>query len=228
MAVKNTKKVVLAYSTNTQAEFDKTFMASVIKAMNSLEGYKLREVDIVEAFTLAISFNLEGFDIKGREFAEVALTYDYQTTFTLSQAVSEELKLQFTDKSYRAKAVEVTRRQAIKALKPKPKTKHTHTCYVTELNTAELDVMPIRIMPNIYFGFDNSGNSYEYKREDTYIEALKITKPRKIKVGIVAIRTVVTTGKAQKTDIWKEAQRALITEYNHKVKELFGFQKYCA
>ena len=81
--------------------------------------------------------------------------------------------------------------------------------------------MPICIMPNIYFGFYNSGDSYEYKRENTYIKALKTSKPRKIRVDKVAIREAVTTGKAYKTDIWKEAQRALISEYNHKVKELF-------
>lgn len=215
------------YSTNTQTEFDKTFMASVIKAMNSLEGYKLRDIDTVDNFYQAIKLYADGFCSKGKEFAQVALTYEYQTVFILAQTVSKELKLQFTDKSYRAKAVEVTRLKALKAIQPKPKTKHTHS-YVTELDTSELAVMPIRIMPNIYFGFYNSGDSYEYKREDTYVEALKITKPRKTKVGIVPIKMAVTTGKAHKTDIWKEAQRALITEYDHKVKELFSSQKYCA
>ena len=110
----------------------------------------------------------------------------------------------------------------------KPKTKPTHTKYVTELNIAEVAVMPIRIMPNIYFGFYNSGKRFEYKRDKEYLNALKITKPRKIKVGRVPIRTAVTTAKAQKTDMWKEAQIALNTEYNHKVKELFSSQKQCA
>ena len=223
MAVKNTKKVILAYRANTQTEFDKTFMAPVIKAMKGLE-----DMDTVDNFYQAIKLYADGFCSKGKEFAQVALTYEYQTIFTLAQTVSKALKLPFTDKSYRAKAVEVTRQLAIKALKPKPKTKPTHTKYVTKLNIAELAVMPIRIMPNIYFGFYNSGNSFEYKRDNAYIEALKTPKPRKIGVDIAPIRAAVTTGKAHKTDIWKEAQRALITEYNHKVKELFGFQKYCA
>ena len=202
------------YSTNTQAAFDSTFMASVIKNMSNF-----KDIDTVEVFYQAIGNSLDSFDTKGRELAIVALHYEYQTVFTLAQTVSKELNLQFIDKTYRAKAVEITRLRAIKSINPEPKTKHT--CYVTELNTAELAVMPIRIMPNIYFGFDNEGNSYEYKREDTYIEALKITKPRKIKVERIAIVRAVPTAKAQKTDIWKEAQIALNTEYNQKVKELF-------
>jgi len=204
------------YLTNTQTEFNTTLMASLIKDMNSFGGCNFRDIDIAETFYQAISNSLDGFDAKGRELAIVALHYEYQTVFTLAQAVCKELKLQFTDKSYRAKAVEVIRLRAIKAIKPRPKPEPKRACYLTELNTAELAVMPIRIMPNIYFGFDNSGNSYEYKREDTYIEALKITKPRKIRVG----RVPIVRAKAQKIDMWKEAQIALITEYNHKVKEL--------
>ena len=204
------------YSTNTQAEFDSTFMASVIKDMSSF-----KDIDTVEIFYQAIGNSLDSFDTKGRELAIAALNYEYQTVFTLAQTVSKELNLQFTDKTYRAKAVEVTRLRAIKAINPEPTPEPKRACYLKELNTAELAVMPIRIMPNIYFGFDNEGNSYEYKREDTYIEALKITKPRKIKVEKIAIVRAVPTAKAQKTDIWKEAQIALNTEYNQKVKELF-------
>lgn len=210
------KKTVFEYELNTQEEFNKTFMASVIKAMHSLDE------DMVDMFYLAIKLYAEGFCSKGKVYAQVALTHNYQTIFTLAQTVSKELNLQFIDNSHRAGWVETTKREALKAIKAlKPKTKHKHTCYVTELNTAELAVMPIRIMPNIYFGFYDSGDSYEYKRDDAYAEALKITKPRKIKVGIVPIRRVVTTAKAQKTDTWKEAQIALITEYDQKVKELF-------
>ena len=199
------------YLANTQSEFDSTFMASVIKDMNSF-----RDIDTVEVFYQAISNSLEGFDTKGRELAIAALNYEYQTVFTLAQTVSKELKLQFTDKSYRAKAVEVTRLRAIKAINPEPTPEPKRACYLKELNTAELAVLPIRIMPNIYYGVDNDGNSYEYKREDKYLKLLKITKPRKIKVG----RVPIVRAKAQKTDMWKEAQIALITEYNHKVKEL--------
>jgi len=195
------------YLVNTQAEFDTTYMASVIKDMNNF-----KDIDTVEVFYQAIGNSLDSFDTKGRELAIVALHYEYQTVFTLAQTVSKELNLQFIDKTYRAKAVEITRLRAIKAINPEPTPEPKRACYLKELNTAELAVLPIRIMPNIYYGVDNDGNSYEYKREATYIQALKITNPRKIKIGKLAIRTVVTTAKAQ---------IALNIEYNHKVKELF-------
>ena len=198
----------------TQKEFDNNFMRAVTKNARGLV-----DIDIVDNFFIAL-----GVTQTDREFVLTAVNYEYEYVLELAQSICKELGITFVDKTQRKLKVLSNQREAIKKLKalehnePKPEPKRA--CYLKELNTAELAVKPIRIMPNIYFGFDNSGNSYEYKREDTYIEALKITKPRKIKVTKVAIRTAVTTAKAQKTDIWKEAQIALIAEYNHKVKEL--------
>lgn len=226
--VKYTQNTKLAYNTNTQAEFDKTFMASVIRAMNSLELSKVKDKDMVEGFYQALKFNLECFGTKGKELAQIALTHNYEYIFTLAQAVSKELNLQFTDNSHRAGRVEATQKLLIIALTSEPKPKPKRAKYIKELNIAEVAVMPICTMPNIYFGVFISGKSFEYKRENTYAKALKITKPRKIKVEIVPIVRAVTTAKAQKTDMWIKAHKALIAEYDQKVKELFGYQKYCA
>jgi len=219
--VKHTHNTRLAYTTNTQAEFDKTFIVSVIRAMSSLELLKIKDTDMVECFYQALSFNLEGFDTKGKELAQVALTHNYEYISTLAQKVSKELNLQFTDMSNRDKAVEVTRREALKALSSKPKPKPKQAVYVKELNIKKVAVMPIRIMPNVYIGVFISGERFEYKREDNYLEALEITTPSKVKVERVPIVRAVPTAKAQKTDTWKKAQIALNTEYNQKVKELF-------
>ena len=219
--VNYTKNTRLAYSTNTQVEFDNTFMISVTRAMSSLELSKVKDTDMVECFYQALKFNLEGFDTKGKVYAQVALTHNYEYVSNLVQTVSKELNIQFTDMSNRDKAVEATQKLLLKAISSKPKPKSKRAEYITELNIAEVAVMPIRTMPNIYFGFYNSGKSFEYKREDNYLEALKITTPHKVKVEIVPIVRAIPTAKAPKTDKWVKKQIALNTEYNQKVKELF-------
>ena len=221
MMVKHTHNTRLAYTTNTQAEFDKTFIVSVIRAMSSLALSKAKDKDMVECFYQALKFNLERFDTKGKAYAQIALTYEYQTVSKLVKTVCKELNLQFTDMSNRDKAVEVTRREALKALSSKPKPKPKQAVYVKELNIKKVAVMPIRTIPNIYFGFYNSGDRFEYKRDKEYLETLTITTPHKVKVERVPIVRAVPTAKAPKTDKWKKAQIALNTEYNQKVKELF-------
>ena len=166
------KKVVFEYDLNTQKEFEEEVMASVFKKMDSL-----KDIDIVDMFYKALGLNAEGF-CKGKEYAQVALTHNYQYVFELAQTISKELNLQFTDMRYRAKAVEVTRLKAIKALNNVPKPKPKRAKYISELNIAEVAVMPICTMPNIYFGFYNSGKRFEYKRDKEYLNALKITKPQ--------------------------------------------------
>ena len=200
--VNYTKNTRLAYSTSTQVEFDNTFMASVTRAMSSLELSKVKDIDMVECFYQALSFNLEGFDTKGKVYAQAALTHNYEYVSNLAQTVSKELKIQISDNSHRAKVAEATQKMALKALTSEPKPKKA--VYVKELNIAEVAVMPIRIMPNVYIGVFISGEIFEYERDKEYLNTLEITTPSKVKT-----------------------QTALNTEYNQKV-ELSGFQKQCA